>query len=168
MGRVTSARERIGMTINNYKVLDCRRNLEKGTTQYLVHCLVCQTEKWVFPQKLKTSPKKEGCRCNIIRGAEHIGKTINNYKVLDFKRDQGKKTGLYLVYCLVCTGERWITVDTLKRPLLSEGCCCNRIVGSDRIGMTVNNYKVLDFKLAKNRKSGRYLVHCLICKRKSG
>lgn len=56
-----------------------------------------------------------------MKAAERIGQTINNMKILDFKRENEKT--YYYIECQLCHSKKWKRADTVINPKI-KSCGC--------------------------------------------
>jgi len=85
---------------------------------------------------------------------------------MDFKRVQGKnqKVVYFFVHCLLCDSEKWIRGTSITKQRTSV-CFCNTIKSEDRIGTTVKNFEILDFKRVqgKGQRATHFHLRCVLC-----
>ncbi|PWJ49364.1 hypothetical protein [Faecalicatena contorta] len=68
------AKEKIGTTIRNFKILDAKR--ENGRTYYFIRCLLCENERWMHASTVN-DPNVISCGCHKVKKAKEISHRQN-------------------------------------------------------------------------------------------
>ena len=173
-------KDRVGMTIKNFKLLDHKREKRYGYHYhlYFIRCLLCGNEKWMGYYSI-TSPKVRGCGCynRKISTKDLTGQQFGRLTVIS-KTDEKTKFGnpIWLCEC-ICGNRKRVSAPNLRAGhVRSCGCPRERFVNAysaiikgerenidpkDQIGITINNHKLLDYKHEKNHHY--YYFLCLWC-----
>jgi len=180
--REKEAKDRVGMTIKNFYLLDyrCEQKYGKNLQVYLIRCLLCGNEKWMHYNSIK-SPDVYGCGCYQKKRStkDIIGKQFGRLTVISSTEERASNGVIMWICECTCGNQTKVSSSNLKGgSVRSCGCLVQErrflnaysaivkgerknIDPKDQIGMTIKNLKLLDFKYDKG--SYYYFIHCTWC-----
>lgn len=130
------AKDRIGTTVNNFKILDTKR--ENGRTYFYVICPVCDAKKWMRDDTVK-SPNVVSCGCynkenNIFNPDDIKDKIFGRLKAIELTDNRDKNNGSVIWKCKCrCEKITYVSETDLKRNRV-RSCGCLGIENSIKNG----------------------------------
>lgn len=116
----------IGTRRGVFTLLDRKR--ENNFTYYLCKCDYCGSETWIRDCNIS---RYKSCGCLKHSTKYQIGDIVNNFKILDIKKDNRI---YYHCICTCCKKEKW------ARDLKQVSCDCERY--KKYIGETIHNLRL--------------------------
>jgi len=167
--------EQIGMIIKNFELLD--HKYERRKHHYFIRCLICERKKWMYYSTI-INPITQGCGCQrkAVNKIDLTGQIFGRLTAISSTEKRDSRSVVWECVCS-CGGKKQVSAKSLLRGY-TKSCGClsseihvkeysnesednKKIDPRDQIGMTINNFKILDHK--HENKSHQYFINCLLC-----
>jgi len=119
-------KDRVGLTIKNFKLLDYK--FENKESKYLVNCLLCGCEKWMYYSVIK-NPIVQGCGCqkrfNDKNRKDLTGQVFGRLTAIQ-PTEKKNNRGTIIWLCECSCGNRAEIVSSLLISGKTRSCGCFR------------------------------------------